>query len=112
MNVSFQGIGQVCATFLCGDVKAGQVVKVTAAGTVGPCADNDPFCGVVMMTKGGGASVQVAGFATVGFSGEAPAAGFAKLAADNSGGVKTAPGGRDYLVVDTDAVGKTITIKL
>lgn len=112
MNVSFQGIGQVCATFLCGDVKAGQVVKVTDKGTVGPCADNDPFCGVVMTAKGGGCSVQVEGFATVSFSGAAPAAGFAKLAANGSGGVKTAADGQSYLVVDADTAGKTVTIKL
>ena len=35
MSISFQGIGQVCATFLCGTVAEGQLVKVSGRGTVG-----------------------------------------------------------------------------
>ena len=34
MNVSYEGIGQWAATFACDGVSAGQVVKVSAGGTV------------------------------------------------------------------------------
>ena len=37
-RISFEGIEEVAATFACGEgVKAGQVVKLTGDGTVGPC---------------------------------------------------------------------------
>jgi len=45
-RISFEGIGEVAATFACGEgVKAGQVVKLTGDGTVGPCGDGERFCG-------------------------------------------------------------------
>ena len=45
-RISFEGIGEVAATFACGEgVKAGQVVKLTGNGTVGPCGDGERFCG-------------------------------------------------------------------
>ena len=38
-KISFEGIGEVVATFACGEgVAAGQVVKVTEDGTVGACS--------------------------------------------------------------------------
>ncbi|MFQ7450703.1 MAG: hypothetical protein ACLRNQ_03900 [Flavonifractor plautii] len=43
-RISFEGIGEVAATFACGEgVKAGQVVKLTGDGTVGPCGDGERF---------------------------------------------------------------------
>ena len=46
-RISFEGIGEVAATFACGEgVKAGQVVKLTGDGTVGPCGDGERFCGL------------------------------------------------------------------
>lgn len=46
MSVSFEGVGQVCATFLGGKLAEGQVVKLTGNGTVGACGDGDHlFCG-------------------------------------------------------------------
>ena len=37
-KISFEGIGEMVATFACAeDVAAGQVVKITADGTVGTC---------------------------------------------------------------------------
>ena len=48
-RISFEGIGEVAATFACGEgVKAGQVVKLTGDGTVGPCGDGERFCGVAL----------------------------------------------------------------
>jgi len=46
MNLSYEGIGQWAATFACGDVQEGQVVKISAGDTVAPCCAGDGFCGV------------------------------------------------------------------
>lgn len=43
-RISFEGIGEVAATFACGEgVKAGQVVKLTGDGTVGHCGEASAF---------------------------------------------------------------------
>ena len=113
MSISFQGIGQVCATFLCGTVEEGQLVKVSGRGTVAACGDGDSFCGGAGCKKDDACAGQGAGFVTVGYSGTAPALGWTALAADGSGGVKTvSTGGRTYLAVDTYAANKTVTILL
>ena len=35
MSISYEGIGEWCATFVCGAVSEGDIVKVSANGTVG-----------------------------------------------------------------------------
>ena len=113
MSISFQGIGQVCATFLRGTVAEGQPVKISGAGTVAACGAGDDFCGVAVCKKDDACAVQVAGVVTMGYSGTAPTLGWTALAADGSGGVKTvSTGGRTYLAVDTDTTNKTVTILL
>lgn len=128
MNISFEGIGAWCATFLHGGVTEGQVVKLTAAGTVGACAGGDAFCGVAGAVRGDVCAVQLGGLARVKYSGEtAPAVGYTRLAADGSGGVcisaagataqaeesaGAADTGAAYLVVDVDAADSTCVIKL
>ena len=43
-RISFEGIGEVAATFACGEgVKAGQVVKLTGDGAVAPAATASAF---------------------------------------------------------------------
>ena len=79
MNVSYEGIGQWAATFACDGVSAGQVVKVSGNGTVGKCADNDGFEGVVLSVArdGKACSVAMGGMVTVSYTGaSAPAAGW------------------------------------
>ena len=113
MSISFQGIGQVCATFLCGTVEEGQLVKVSGRGTVAACGDGDNFCGVAVCKKDDACAVQVAGFVTVGYTGTVPAVGWSALAANGSGGVKSvSTGGQTLLVVDADTTAKTVTILL
>ena len=105
MSVSFEGVGQVCATFLGGKLTEGEVVKVTENGTVGACAADDGFCGVAICCKDDACTVQVRGFVTVGYSGTAPGMGWRMLAADGKGGV-------NCLVADVDAAVKTVTMML
>ena len=113
MSVSFEGVGQVCATFLGGGLTEGQVVKMTGNGTVGGCEAEDAFCGVALCCKEDAGTVQVGGFVSVGYSGSAPGVGWKTLAADGKGGVKTAAsGGVTCPVVDVDTTMKTLTILL
>ena len=115
MNYSYEGIGQWCATFAGSQAEEGQVVKLTAGKTVGPCAAGDGFCGVVKSVSRDGEACTVAlgGMVTAGYSGSsAPTVGWSGLAADGSGGVKASSAGRSYLVVDVDTSGKTVTFAL
>ena len=117
MSVSFQGVGQVCATFLGGGLSEGAVVKMSGRGTVGACGDGDGFCGMAVCCKDDACTVQVGGFVTVSYSGAAPAVGWRALAADGNGGVKAVGdeetgSGRVLPVVNVDAAGKTVTVLL
>ena len=94
-DFSFEDIGAVVATFqVSGEVKGGQVVKVSASRTVAPCTAGDKFCGVALEPRAGGAAVQVKGFVTVSCTGTLTP-GWAVLAADGKGGVQTAAAGAD-----------------
>lgn len=106
---SFEDIGAVVATFAAGEgVKGGQVVKVTDNGMVGPCSAGDKFCGVALEPRKGGAAVQVKGFVTVPCTGSLTV-GWATLAADGTGGVKTATtGGMSVLVVSVGTDGTAV----
>ena len=115
MKLSYEGIGQWAATFAASDVAEGELVKISANGTVAACTKGDPFCGMVLSTARDGlaCSVALGGMITAGYSGEsAPALGWSTLAADGAGGVKTAAEGRSFLVVDVDESGKTVTFAL
>ena len=86
-KVSFEEIGAVAATFFAQkEVKAGQVVKMTGNGQVGPCSAGDKFCGVALSNENGCAGVQVKGFCPVAVTGSIDL-GWNVLAADGAGGV-------------------------
>lgn len=112
MNVSFEGIGDRLVTFLNSDAERGEVVKVSAAGTVASCSAGDAFDGVAVIADGDYAGVRLSGFVTVGYTGTAPTVGRAILVANGSGGVKGAESGDTYLVVDRDTTAATVTIRL
>ena len=112
MSISFEGVGQVCATFWGESLTEGHVVKITENGTVGPCAAGEAFCGVVLRAAGDACAVQVGGFVTVDYSGDAPALGRVCLAADGNGGVKSAGDGVACLAAGVDTTAKTVTILL
>ena len=124
MKVSFDGVGQVCATFFVNDpagenaakLAEGQVAKLAGNGMVGPCGAGDSFCGAVLCRKDDACTVQVCGFVTVAYSGTAPAVGWTALCADGTGGVKAGgekdTGARQIPVVDVNESAKTVTILL
>lgn len=116
MNISFEGIGQAAATFAAEDgVKPGMAVTLTDSGAVGLGADGDLPCGVALsVEEDGAAAVQISGLARVCYSGSAaPAVGYAMLACDGEGGVKTVTtGGLTCLVAAVDSGSQTAVIKL
>ena len=115
MKLSFEGIGQWAATFACDGAAEGELVKLTANGTVGACSAGDPFCGQVLSVArtGDACTVALGGMVTAGYSGSAvPAIGWCALSSDGDGGVKADSAGRAYLVVDVDTAAKTVTFVL
>lgn len=114
-KVSFEGIGEVCATFYAADsVKAGQVVKLSGGSTVAACAAGERFCGVATSAQDGCAGVQIGGLAQVSCADSTVTVGYVRLTANGSGGVKRAgdsDAGQEYLVIADDGAG-TVTIQM
>lgn len=89
MEISFEGIGQVIASFQAeSEVQPGMAVAVTGNGTVGLGTAGDPICGKVIGVRGGMAAVQISGMTQLDYSGTAPALGGDCLTVDGSGKVK------------------------
>lgn len=113
MEISLNGFGENVATFSAADgVLAGMPVKLTANGTVGPCAAGDVFCGVACSVRGGFAGVQLRGYAALPYDGAAPAVGYQSLAAAAGGKVEVNAAGRTLLVTDVDEAAKTCGVLL
>ena len=114
MEISFEGIGQVAATFAVdGAVEPGMAVALTGDSTVGAGEAEALPCGVVLSVREDMAAVQIAGLAQVGYSGTAPEAGWVSVACDGAGKLKTVTsGGMSCLVVSVDTAAKTAVIKL
>ena len=90
-------------------IDAGAPVKLTGNYTVSPCDANDAFCGVALSCREDLCAVQCSGSVTLPYSGTAPEVGFAVLACDGSGKVKTAESGTNVLIVAVDTVRGTVT---
>lgn len=82
MRGSYEGIGQWAATFACGQVEEGQMVKISGNGQVSACGAGDGFCGQVLSVgrDGGACAVALGGMVTAGYSGTAPSLGWCGLA--------------------------------
>ena len=118
MSTSFSGIRDL-ATFIASSLvygtDEGKVCKVTANQTVGLCADDDKFHGMIETIERDNAYcvIRKTGYTTLAYTSTDPTVGLVKLSADASGGVKVdATNGAEYLVVDVDTTGKTVTIFL
>ncbi|MBD5085567.1 MAG: hypothetical protein HDT33_11100 [Clostridiales bacterium] len=115
MDICFEGVGQVAATFqVNGEVLPGMAVALTDDGTVGLGADGGLPCGVLLGgVRSGAAVVQIGGAAKTAYTGTAPKAGWQGLALDGKGGVKTVTtGGLNCLVLAVDEDEKSVVIKL
>ena len=117
MDICFEGIGQVVATFRTGDetLAAGMAVTLTGNGEVGLGKDSGPLCGVtVSAARGGAVAVQIGGVVKVGCSDNELKTGYVTLACDEKGCVKAADDddGAKCLVLAVDEDKKSVTVKL
>lgn len=113
MKVSFNGVLENVATFeTSGEVTVGTVVMMGGNGTVKACTDKAVFCGVLLAEKDGLASVQLAGYAKVPYTGSV-SVGYQALVAGADGAVKVdATAGMNRLVVDVDTTNSVCGIIL
>lgn len=120
-SISYKAIGDISVSFLSALTKGtdeGKVVKISDDKTVSLCSQTDQFHGVVKVIDAADslATVQVSGFVTVPYTGDAPSAGLATLEADDAGGVQIvaspALGDRFYLIVDVDTTNGLVTFLL
>lgn len=114
MEFSYEGIGQVVATFANPEgIEPGMAVTIVDNDTVGMGYEGDFLCGVVLTAEGDVCAVQVGGFVKVRYSGTSAGVGFEQVGVDGSGGIVFAVGdGCYHPVVDVDAENHTAVIKL
>ena len=109
MKVSFEGAGEQVLSFMkASGVEKGSLVKLSANATVAKCAAGDNFAGVCIKADDSFADVKTAGYVELGYTGTAPAVGYAKLTADGDGNVKTVDTGREYLVISVDSAAAVV----
>lgn len=110
---NYNGMGEQYVTFAATDaITVGQVCKISANDTVDACDDGDRILGIVAEKRDGTAGVVIGGYVELPYSGTLSGAGFVKLAADGSGGVKAATGGHEYLVIRVDSAASTVGLFL
>ena len=118
MDICFEGIGRVVATFRVKDgedVQTGMAVTLTGNGEVGLNSENKTLCGVAVgAVRGDAVAVQIGGVVKVGCSGDGvPQVGWQELVCDGKGKVKTAEtGGTKFLVLSLDEDGKSAVVRL
>ena len=115
MEICFEGVGQVAATFRAegNSLKPGMAVCLSDYATVSLGSSGDALCGILLGgVRGGAAAVQIGGVAKVGYSGSAPAAGWQELKCDGQGRVLVSSGGLKCLVLDVNEDEESIVIKL
>lgn len=113
MSVSFQGTAELVVSFEEGtSVVAGAPVMLEANQKVTAAAADALFVGVALHSRCGVTAVQLKGYVELPYSGAAPALGFATLAADGAGGVKSLSAGLRVLVISVDTVAQTIALYL
>lgn len=117
MSISFEGIGEVSATFRAQNnsaIKPGNVVCLTGNNEVGLGTAGSIPCGVAASVSSDGyVGTVISGLVEVPYSGTtAPTAGWKTLAADGQGGM-TVPteGGSSFLVISVDTTAQTAVIK-
>ena len=114
MSVSFKGINEQVVTFRTEqELAAGTLVTVSANGTVSACAANSKIVGVVVSSRENLAAVQISGFATLPYSGSAPALGVTAIAAASDTKIKAdSTNGKLVTVLEVDTAALTAGILL
>ena len=113
MEFSYEGIGQVVATFAAGEgVEPGMTVAVIDSGTVGIPSGGAELAGKVLAVNGDCCAVQVGGFMELAYTGETPTVGGSTVSCDGQGGIWVGQGSRPCLIVHVDEDKQTAVIKL
>ena len=113
MDFSYEGIGQVVATFAREEgVEPGMAVALTGDCTVGMANSGADLCGKVLAVNGDCCAVQVGGFVKLPFTGESPVAGYNTIAGNGEGGVLVGVGSQMHLIVQVDDDEGTIVFKI
>lgn len=121
MSISFEGIGEVSATFLvkkdssgASTVKPGNVVCLTGNNEVGLGTSGTVPLGVAASVSGDCyAGVVISGLVEVPYTGTtAPTAGWNTMAANGSGGMTVVTEkGASFLVISVDTTAETAVVK-
>ena len=117
MDICFEGIGQMVATFAAREaLTPGMAVTLKDSGTVELGGEGgSPLCGVTVGAERNGAvAVQIGGVVKAGYpEGKTPSVGWQKLVCDGEGKVSTGgESGVNCLVLAVDEIEKTAVIKL
>ncbi len=114
MSISFTGINEQVITFKAAEaLEPGTLVKISANGTVSPCADGDKITGVVLFCRENLAAVQINGFVSLPYTGSTPAFGYSKICAASATEIKADNAdGRELLVLEADTAENTAGIML
>lgn len=113
-KVTFNGMGELVATFQAGSVTVGAPVIMNGNNAIRNGSGGTAPVGVALNKRGGYAGVLLKGFTQVKYSGT-PALGWNSLVADGTGGLRpatTGETGRDCLVVDLNSTDKTMGLFL
>ncbi len=111
--ITFDDIGQVCASFHCDtDIAPGSACSVSRALTVIPCREDEPFIGKVITCRNNVACVAVSGLTTFSYKGTTPGIGYICLCGDGTGGIEPCSEGKGYWVVSVDPTNHTATVLL
>lgn len=109
MSFSFKGYGENVLTFPTKLTEAGIPVEVGANSVVSKAAADKDFIGVTSYADGELAGVILNGYVELPYTGTAPAFGFSALAANGTGGVKTASSATHLVkVIKVDTSKKTV----
>lgn len=111
--IGFDGAGSLDITFASelDSTLEGKAAKVSANKKVVVPADDDVIHGkIIKVGKDGASTVQIKGYVEFEYStSTVPTAGYCKLVADASGGVKVdSTNGREYLVLSIDTANKIV----
>lgn len=106
--ISNQGFCEEFITLYANEENIEKPVFVSADNTCALATDGTKFVGVLKNCRNGIGSVQVKGYISLPYSGNAPTFGETSLSADGLGGVKTDVGGKNVIVVSVDTVNKSV----
>ncbi len=113
MNISFEGFGQKCLTFMTDEkLEPGTIVKMDDSGKVTASGDDDIFIGYVVNSDDEYAVVCISGVAVLPCSDDDIEPGYVGLSTDSTGKVCDGLNSKLRLVLAADTQAGTVTVIL